>query len=59
VRPRLGGDVLGRIRCQDVQVTQQRGLTVVPQRGEGSLIALLGRGEDGREVLSDHGARAS
>jgi hypothetical protein len=42
-----------------VQVAQQRGLPVVPQRGEGSLIALLGRGQDGREVLSDHGAGAS
>jgi hypothetical protein len=42
-----------------VQVTQQRGLTVVPQRGEGSLIALLGRCQDGREVLSDHRAGTS
>jgi hypothetical protein len=31
----------------------------VPQRGEGSLIAPLGRGQDGREVLSDHGAGTS
>jgi len=37
-----------------VQVAQQGGLTVMPQPGEGSLVALLGGRQDRREILSDH-----
>ena len=37
-----------------MQVTQQRGLTVMPQPGKGGLIALLGGSQNRREILSDH-----